>query len=230
MRLESDQIINAALRIVAPQLNDGVRLLPRLRVAQAARLERAVAERIVPAARHDLNGHAALENVLILKAVHFRFLRRGQRLPEGFILLLAHRAVDVVRRALIVARGKKRRIHVDALKGHERGGGVEEVQRVPVTDLFRDGGGERIARQRARGDDDIALGNGRHLAGRDRNIGVRADLLRHEIRKALAVYRQRAARFHARRVRAGHDERIEAAQFFFEKAHRVLDLVRAQRI
>ena len=184
----------------------------------------------MPPPRHDLDGHTALEDVLILKAVHRRFLGGGERLPESVVLLLRHGAVDVVRRALIVARGKKRRIHVDAFKRHERGGGVEKVQRVAVADLFGDGGGERVARQRARGDDDVPLGDGRHLAGNDRDVGMGADLLRHQLRKAAAIHRQRAARFHARRVRAGHDERIQAAQLLFQQAHRVFDLVRAQRV
>ena len=181
MRLEADKVINAALRVVAPELDDGVGLLPRLRVAQAARLERTVAERVVPPARHDLDGHTALEDVLILKAVHRRFLGGGERLPESVVLLLRHGAVDVVRRTLVVARGEKRRIHVDALKRHERGGGVEKVQGVAVADLFGDGGGERVARQRARGDDDVPLGDGRHLAGDNRDIGMRTDFLCHAL-------------------------------------------------
>ena len=181
VRLEADKVIDAALRVVAPQLDDGIGLFPRLRVSQTARLEGAVAERIVSAARHDLDGHAALEDVFILKAVYARFLRGRERLPEGIVLLLRHRAVDVVRRPLVVARGEKRRIHVDALKRHERRGGIEKVQRVPVADLFGDGGGERVARQGARGDDDVPLGDGRHLAGDNRDIGMRTDLLCHEL-------------------------------------------------
>lgn len=89
-----------------------------------------------------------LEDVFILKAVYARFLGGRERLPEGIVLLLRHRAVDVVRRTLVVARGEKRRIHVDALKRHERRGGIEKVQRVPVADLFGNGGGERVARPR----------------------------------------------------------------------------------
>ena len=103
MRLEADEVVDAALGIVAPELHDGIRLVPGLGVLESAGLEGTVAERIVSAPRHDLNGHTALKNVLILKAVDGSLLRRGERVPEGVVLLRREGAVDVVRRALIVA-------------------------------------------------------------------------------------------------------------------------------
>ena len=103
MRLEADEVVDAALGIVAPELHDGIRLVPGLGVLESAGLEGSKAERIVSAPRHDLNGHTALKNVLILKAVDGSLLRRGERVPEGVVLLRREGAVDVVRRALIVA-------------------------------------------------------------------------------------------------------------------------------
>ena len=108
VRLEADEVIDAALAVVAPQLHHGKGLVPRPRVLEPARLERPVAQSVASAARHDLNRHAALKNVLVLKAVHRSFLRGRQCLPEGKVLLLGHWAVYIICRTPVVARGKPR--------------------------------------------------------------------------------------------------------------------------
>ena len=102
VRLEADNVIQRAPGVVAPELHDGIVVAPGARVAQADRLERAVAQRVLPAAGHDLDRHAALKDVPVLEAVNLRLLGVDQLLPEGQILLPVHGAVDVVRRPLVV--------------------------------------------------------------------------------------------------------------------------------
>ena len=75
MRLESDQIIDVSRRIVAAKLHHGIGLFPCSGIAQADGLHRAVAQCIHSAARHDLHGHAALEDTTVLKAMNLGLLR-----------------------------------------------------------------------------------------------------------------------------------------------------------
>ena len=61
-------------------------------------------------------------------------------------------------------------------------------------------------------------------------FGWLAHALGDEAGKAVAVDGERAARLHARLVRAGEDQRAEAAQLLLEQSHRVLQLVGAQGV
>lgn len=137
------------------------------------RLQGAVAQRVLATAGHDLHGHAALKDLPVLEAVYLRLLRVDQLLPEGLVLLLAHGAVDIVGRALVIAGGEIRALHVNALKAHKRGGGVVEMQRLvlfapELRQLRREG----VGRQRAGGDDDLPGWDLRHLAGDDGDVRV----------------------------------------------------------
>ena len=156
MRLEADDVIDSAVGIVAPKLDDGIVFSPGARVYKPDGLQRAVAQGIHPAARHDLDRHAALEHSAVVKAVYLRFLRVGQLLDKGKVLVLIHRAVYIVCRSLVIARGEERGIHVHALKRHDRGDGVIEMQvavRAEGSYLL----GDSVARQRPGRDDDLAL-------------------------------------------------------------------------
>ena len=51
-----------------------------------------------------------------------------------------------------------------------------------------------------------------------------------EAGKAVSVNGECAARLHARLVRAGEDQRAEAAQLLLEQSHRVFQLVGAQGV
>ncbi len=62
-------------------------------ILEAPRLQRTVAQGVLAPAGHDLHRHTALEDHRVLKAVDLGLLGRGQRLPEGVVLLLRHGAV-----------------------------------------------------------------------------------------------------------------------------------------
>ena len=128
VRLEADHIVYGALGVVTPELHNGIVLPACARVSQPHGLERPVAQRIHAAARHHLNRHTALENAAVVKAVHLRLLRFHKLGDEGEIFILIHRAVDVVRRALIIARGEEGAGHVHAFQRDYGGDGVIKVQ------------------------------------------------------------------------------------------------------
>ena len=197
VRLEADDVIDAALRVVAPELHHGIRLLPGLRVLQADGLQRPVAQRVKAAPRHDFNRHAALEDLRILEAVHLRLFGGGQRLDERGILVALHRAVDIICFATVIAGGEPGPLHVDGLKAHERRRRIKKAHIVRAAEIGLDRRAERVARQRASRDDDRPLRDLGHLALDHGDVRVRSDLLRHHAGKAVAVDGQRAAGLHA---------------------------------
>ena len=125
--LAADQIVQRAVCVVAAQLQDCIRILAGFRVRQADRLEDTEPQRIKAAACVNLDGHAALEYLGILKAVYRCFLSGGQCVPERLVLLAGERAVDVIRGALAVAGRLVGGIHVDALSRDNRRGGIVKV-------------------------------------------------------------------------------------------------------
>ena len=227
--LAADQIVQRAVRVVAAQLEDRIGVFSGLGVGQADRLEDAEAQRIIAAARVDLDGHAALEHLGVLEAVHRRLLGGGERVPECVILLARERAVDVVRRALAVAGSLVGGVHIDALRGHDGRGRVVEVQEIAAHPGV-DGVEQRIRGQRAGGDDDAALRDLRYLAVDHFDIRVVPDLFGDGCGERLAVHRQCTACLDAVRVRAGQNEAVQTAQLLLEQARRVGELIRAQRV
>ena len=146
--LAADQIVQRAVRVVAAQLQDRIRILAGFRVRQADGLENAEPQRVKAAACVNLDGHAALEHLGVLEAVHRRFLSGGQCVPECLVLLAGERAVDIIRRALAVAGSLVGGIHIDALSRDNRRGGIVKVQEI-AADLGVDGVKQRIRGQRA---------------------------------------------------------------------------------
>jgi len=126
--LEADDVIKRSVGVIAPQLHNGVIFAPRARIAQADRLHRAIAQSILSAASHDLDRHAAFKNAAVVKAVDGRLLSGTKLANKCFVLRFVHRAVYIIRRALIIARCEKRTFHVNALKRYDRRDGIVKVQ------------------------------------------------------------------------------------------------------
>ena len=230
VRLEPDEIVDVSGRIVAPELNDSIGLAARRRVPQADGLQGAVAQRVLAAAGHDLDRHAALKDVFVLKAVHLRFLGGGQLPDEGLIFLARHGAVDVIRAPAVIAGGVPRLRHIDGLQRDERRSRVKEMQIIRLAEIAADGLAHGVGRQRARRDDDRPRRDLGHLLGDDRDIRVAADALRHHTGKAVAVDGKAAARLDACGVGALQDEAPEPPQLFLEQADGIFQPVAAQGV
>ena len=197
MGLEADDVIDGACGVVLAQLYNGIRLAARFRVFQADGLQWAVAQRVDAAAGHDLDRHAAFEHVLILKAVNRRFLCRFERIDKGEVLVLIHRAVDIIRFSTVVSGCKPCLFHVDGREGYERRSGVKEADVVLAAEITLDCGAHRVRGQRTGRDDDRACRDLGFLRLHNGDVGVRLDFFRHHAGKAVAVNGQRAARLHA---------------------------------
>ena len=228
--LEADDIIDGACGIIPAQLHDGIRLMPRLRVLEAHGLQRAVAQGIDAAPGHDLDGHTALEYVLVLKAVHRRLLRRVERVDKGKVFILIHCAVDIICIAPVVPGREPRLVHVDGREGHERRGGVKEAHILLPAEIALDRSAHRVGGQGTGRNDDRACRDLGFLRLHDGDVGVRLDFFRHHAGKAVAVDGQCAARLDAVCLRAGQDQAVQPPQLFFQKADGVFQPVAAQGV
>ena len=148
--LTADQIVQRAVRVVAAQLQDRIRVsLPVLGSGRPMGLQNAEAQRVEAAGVALTSTGMQPSNTLrVLEAVHRRFLSRGQCIPEHLVLLAGERAVDVICGALAVAGSLVGRIHIDALSRDNRRGGIVKVQEI-AADLGMDGVKQRIRCQRA---------------------------------------------------------------------------------
>ena len=221
MGLEAHQIVNGALGVVPPQLHHGVGPAARPGIVQPPGFQGAVQQRVMAPAGHDLHRHTSLEHHAVLKAVDLRLLGGGQFLPEGVIFLLIHGAVYIIVRALVVPGAHPGIVHVHALGGYQGCRRIKEVEVAvlpqQLLQLFR----QRVGGQRAGGDDDLPLRDLRHLAGDHGDVGMTADLLRHQPGKAVTVHGQCAASLHPGGIGALQDQAVQSPQLLLQKTHGV---------
>ena len=237
--LEAHHVEQRAELVVLAKLHDRVGLHRRIvRIGEAERLHRPVAQRFRPALRHHLDRQAAVE----IGRDGFPLVERGlvagdQRVDEALILLARHRAIDVVgaRAAgagLVVARLEPGDRHVDGVAMHDRRDRVEEGERVFAGERAHEIGERRRGEGAGRDDHAVPVrGRVADFLAADRDQRVRLDRRRHGGGKALAVDRERAAGRHLVGVAAAHDQRAEPAHLLVQQADRVgLAVVGAERI
>ena len=96
--LEADHVEERAERVVLAQLHDRIGLRRRpVRIGQAERLHRPVAQRLAPALGHHLDRQAAVEiGRRRFPVLELGLLAGEQRVDEGVVLLARQRAIDVV--------------------------------------------------------------------------------------------------------------------------------------
>src|SRR5215207_7578236 len=131
MILEADEVVGVGHQILLPELHARVRLAPRPRVSQAHRLHRPVAQRIDPAPRQLFYRQTRLEPARLLETLERDALRADERLVETRVLLLTHRAVEVVVPALPVTRRAEGDARVDGIRRDDGRDGVVEVEPRP---------------------------------------------------------------------------------------------------
>src|SRR5258707_8280372 len=137
--LEADDVVERAELVVLAQLHDGIGFYGRVpRIGPPYRLPRSVPPRLAAAFSHHFDRQAAVEIGRIgLPVLEVDLLAGQQRIDKRIVLLLGHRAVDVIGAGaagpdLVVARLKPRYRHVDGILVHDRRDCIEERQRVLV--------------------------------------------------------------------------------------------------
>ena len=161
--------------------------------------------------------------------MHRRFLGGAQLLNEGGVLCLIHGAVDVVRRALIIAAGEKGTVHVHALERDDGRDGIIKMQvelRAQALDLL----GHGITRERTGRNNDLTLGDGGRLRALNGDVRVRADALRDLAGKGLTIHGERAAGGDTVMICTGEHDGIEPPQLLLEQTDGIGELIAAQRV
>src|SRR3546814_3243596 len=108
---------------------------PRAWVIQSNRLHGAIAQRVHPARRHYLHGHAALDiRRVLFPLLELSLVAIQQSLMEGEILLLGHGAIAIIlaialRADLVTAACHPASVHVDAVSLDARRNDIESGER-----------------------------------------------------------------------------------------------------
>ena len=109
--------------------------------------------------------------------------------------------------------------HIHALSRHQRRRRVEEMEVAVLPQQSLQRFRQRVGGQGAGGDNDLPLRDLRHLAGDHGDVGMAADLLRHQSGKAVTVHGQCAASLHPGGIGALQDQAVQPPQFLLQKAH-----------
>ena len=133
--LKTDDVVKRAKLIVLAQLDHRVRFIGTMRIGQADRFERAMAQSFRLARGHHLDRHAALEiGRVLFPILELDFVAGQQGLDEGGVLRLIQGAIDVtgavaIGVGLVIARLKPGFGEVDVAVNDGRDG-VKKSQRV----------------------------------------------------------------------------------------------------
>src|SRR5215207_5132396 len=230
MILEADEVVGVGHQILLPELHARVRLPSVARVSQAHRLHRPVAQRIDPAPRQLFYRQTRLEPARLLEALERDALRADERLVEARVLLLVHRAVEVVVPALPVTRRAEGDAGVHGIGRDDGRDGVVKVEPRPRGQP-RDLLGQSVRAERPGRDDThgILVDTGR-LFPHYFDVGVRLDAPGYLFGELLPVDGERRARRNLRPHRHVQDDGAGAAQLLLQKVRRRPRLVGLQRV
>src|SRR5215218_5736025 len=135
-RLEADDVVEAALGVVLPQLHDGVGNLAGSGVGEADGLHGSEAEGVFSAAGDGLDRETALEVQVLLEVLYGAEFGGRQVLYEGVVFFFGHRAVQVGSLTLAVARGAVDDGVTQGVAVEDGRGRVVEVERLPGEVLY----------------------------------------------------------------------------------------------
>ncbi len=231
-RLEAHEVPHLARPVLLPQLHHRVRLPPRARVDQADGLHGTEAQRVAPPLRQLLDREAAFEVLggraieLVVGAVLLGTVERGH---ERVVLRRRERRVPVVvAAAFSVARRAEQPVVVERVVRDDGGNRVEERERGRV-EPAGDRPGERLRRERPRGDDARRRQRSR-LVPRERDLGVCGHAPLHVVGEGDAIHGERGAARHARGVRRLEHQAPEPPHLGLEQAVRAGELHRLEGI
>ena len=197
-----------------------------VRVIEADRLHGPVSQRVHAARCHYLDRHAAFE----IWRVGFPFAELGlltveQALMKGQVLLLRHRAVDVVLTPLVPAGGHPADVHVYAVAVNDWRDGVEKGEAIFA------GRRHYTLRKSLRGqragchDGGAGRGEGIDPLAHDLKIGQCAQFALDLFGKDIAIDSHSAARGNPRFLACSHDEAVQPPHFMMKQSDGVVFVV-----
>ena len=237
VRLEPHEVVAGTVRVLGTQLQRGPWAMPRARVGEPHRLERAEARRVVSLAGDLLDRLARLEQIARLEVAADHALGGHELVDEGVVLLARERRVQVVARigggVLVAALAEQLRV-VERIGHDDRGGGVVEGQVLFAGEPGKRRG-QRVGRERPCGHHERigALGG----------LNEVDDLLVHEIDERMRLHErghrlgerrpvdgQRTACGHGMQLGLGVQLRSQLGQLALQHAGRAVGLLAFQGV
>ena len=222
--LEAHQVEAVGAQVLLAELHHGPRAPAGARIGQAHGLHGAEAQRVAPAPRQLLDGQAGFEKRrIVFGDVRGDGLRREQLVHEALVLLAVERAVQIIVRAVdrfAVARSPEGDAGIHRIGLDDGADAVVEEQPAGAGEA-RDLCGQRVAGERAGGDDGDAVRESRSTSSRRSSMQrLGFDGGGDFRREDLAIHGERMAAGHARLVGGGEQQRIEAPQFLLQQPGR----------
>ena len=238
--LETDDIVERAEGIVLAQLHHSIGFNCWIaRIGQADRLHGAVPKRLSAASGHHLNRETAVEvGRVLFKVFELAGFGGKDRIDEGVVLRLVHRAVDVVGAIstwthLVVAGLKPGGLHVDAVAVDDWRDRVEEGEAV-FAGMRQDVPSQGFRSQRPCRDDAVAPVFGRKasdLLVTNFDQRMRLEGSGDSLRKSFAIDRKCRACRYLMSVCHAHDERIHSAHLSMKQPDGVcLRIIGSERV
>ena len=214
IRLESHKVIKRTLVVFFSQLYHRIRPSVCSGVDKSHRLHTAVADAFYSTLRKHLYRHTALIHLQVFKTLQLYALCVYKLVVKGLIFFLCHRAVDIIRLALVITCSEKRKAHINAFCGNYRSRRIVEAERISAAFLYLFC--EYIACQRTCRNYGIAFRKLRYLAVYDLNIRVISYHFGHCVGKLRAVYRKSAACADLCFLCGFHRHRVHITHFFLK--------------
>ena len=237
--LEPHHVEQTAKLIVLAQLHHRIRFdVWLMRIGEAERLHRSMAQRFASALGHHFDRQAAVEiRRCGLEIVKRNFVAGVKRVDKGVVLRARQRTIDVIgaRAAgagLVVARLKPRDVEVDRVAVDDRRNGIEERQRVFAGELRIVSASAGEVSGPVATDDVVPL---RRRLGDFRPVDLdeRLGFQRRGDRggESVAIDGERAAGRQLVEIGRAHHQRVEPAHLGMQKADRAaLSVIGAERI
>ena len=214
IRLESHKVIKRALVVFFSQLYHCIRPSARSGVDKTHRLHTAVADAFYSTLCKHLYRHTALIHFKILKAFELYALCVYKLVIKGFVFFLCHRAVDIIRFALVITCSEKRKAHINAFCGNYRCRRIVEAERTSTALLYLFC--KYITCQRTCRNYGITFRKLRYLAVYDFNIRVISYHFGHSVGKLRAVDCKSAACTDLCFLCGSHRHRVHITHFFLK--------------
>ena len=210
------------MRIFRTKLHRCPRTLPRSRVNQPHRLQRAKTRCISSRSRDFLDRLTCLEKIFRLEIFLDNAFCRQKLVNEPLVFLFVERSIQIIPQPLFVAALPEKDIHVQRIGHNDRGGRIEKCKMFKTSYLTKRFG-QRIAGQWpcCNNKSIEALGFGTQVAcfpALKRNQGMRANKLSNPLRKKLPIYRKGTARCNLRFKRHSIKNRSQLIKFPFQHA------------
>src|SRR5580704_10977819 len=133
MVLKSHQVVGVRSQIFLPQLHNRVWHLAGAGILQSNRLHRPESQSVASPACNFFDRQAAFEIIQLLPVLFLDRLSCQKSIVEAAVLLLSHRAIDVVGGALVIPCGHVHSRHINRLRFYD---GADRIVKIEMRTMW----------------------------------------------------------------------------------------------